>query len=125
MVVTRSLARALFMDRLTRLSLRLLAVLALVATTAVAATTVEAHSVPGFDVSSWVGVGVRAGTPKEICDKIEAGAKEICKDPKLIERLAGLVGEPIGDGADAFATYIVAERKKWGKLIGDLKIKAE
>ena len=84
-----------------------------------------AEAVPGFDVTSWVGVGVRAGTPKEICDKIEAGAKEICKDPKLIERLAGLVGEPIGDGADAFATYIAAERKKWGKLIGDLKIKAE
>ena len=84
-----------------------------------------AETVPGYDTVSWTGVAVRAGTPKEICDKIEAGAKEICKDPRLKERLAGLVSEAIGGGAAEFAAYVAAERAKWGKLITELKIKVE
>ena len=51
---------------------------------------------PGYDTTSWTGVGVRAGTPKEICDKIEADTRAICQDPLLKERLAGLVAETVG-----------------------------
>lgn len=84
-----------------------------------------AETVPGFDVSSYAGLGVRAGTPKEICDRIEESAKIICKDPLLIERLKGLVAEVSGAGSKEFGNYLTAERTKWGKLIGDLKIKVE
>lgn len=83
-----------------------------------------AAQVAGYETTSWVGVGVRADTPKAICDKIEAGAKDICKDPILIERLQSLVAESVGLGAADFAAYVAAERAKWGKLITDLNIKA-
>jgi tripartite-type tricarboxylate transporter receptor subunit TctC len=84
-----------------------------------------ADTVSGFDVTSYAGLGVRAGTPKEICDKIEQSGKAICKDPVLIERLKGLVAESSGAGAAEFGAYLAGERKKWGKLIGELKIKAD
>ena len=84
-----------------------------------------ADTVPGYDTTSWIGVGVRAGTPKAICDVIEAGTKAICKDPVLKQRLAVLVSESVDSGAAEFASYVTAERKKWGKLITDLKIKVE
>jgi hypothetical protein len=35
--------------------------------------------VPGYDATSWTGVAVRAGTPKAICDKIEADTKIIAR----------------------------------------------
>ncbi len=82
-------------------------------------------TVKGYDTTSWVGVGVRAGTPKAICDRIEADTKTICNDPLLKSRLATLVSEPVGAGAAEFAAYIASERKKWGSLIGELKIKLE
>ena len=82
-------------------------------------------TVPGFDVTSFAGLGVRAGTPKDICTKIEQAAAIICKDPQLVERMKGLVAEASGEGTETFSAYITAERKKWGKLIGDLKIKVE
>jgi len=84
-----------------------------------------AETVPGYDTTSWIGVGVKAGTPKEICDKIEEGTKAICKDPVLKQRLATLVSESIDSSATGFAAYVASERSKWGKLITDLKIKVE
>jgi tripartite-type tricarboxylate transporter receptor subunit TctC len=42
-----------------------------------------ADTVPGYDTTSWTGVAVRAGTPKVICDKIEADTKIICQDAVL------------------------------------------
>jgi tripartite-type tricarboxylate transporter receptor subunit TctC len=84
-----------------------------------------ADTVPGYDTTSWIGVAVRTGTPKEICDKIESAGQAICKDPVLKQRLATLVSESVDSSASAFAAYANDERKKWGKLITDLKIKVE
>jgi tripartite-type tricarboxylate transporter receptor subunit TctC len=84
-----------------------------------------ADTVPGYETLSWTGVGVRAGTPKPICDKIEEGARAICQDPQLRERLVGLVAETIGTGAAEFSAFVAAERTKWGKLITDLKVRVE
>jgi tripartite-type tricarboxylate transporter receptor subunit TctC len=80
-------------------------------------------TVTGYQTTSWAGLAVRAGTPKEICDKIEAGNKAICKDPLLVSRLNGTVTEAVGSGAKEFAEFIASERATWGKLITDLRIK--
>ena len=84
-----------------------------------------ADTVAGYDTTSWVGVGVRAGTPKAICDKIEADTKTICNDPLLKSRLATLVSESVGAGAADFSRFVADERVKWGKLIAEQKIKIE
>jgi tripartite-type tricarboxylate transporter receptor subunit TctC len=84
-----------------------------------------ADTLAGYETTSWTGVGVRAGTPKDICDRIEADTRTICQDPLLRERLAGLVAETIGTGASEFAAYVASERAKWGKLITDLKVRVE
>ena len=48
-----------------------------------------------IETASWTGVGVRAGTPKAICDRIEADTRAICQDPLLRDRLAVLVAETV------------------------------
>ncbi len=82
-----------------------------------------ADTVPGYETLSWAGLGVRAGTPKEICDKIEAANKAICRDPLLKDRLNTVVTDVIGSGQKEFAEFVAAERAKWGKLITELKIR--
>jgi tripartite-type tricarboxylate transporter receptor subunit TctC len=84
-----------------------------------------AATVPGFDTASWTGVAVKAGTPKEICDRIEADTRTICQDPVLKERLAGLIAETVSMNGAEFSAFIAGERDKWGKLITDLKIRME
>jgi tripartite-type tricarboxylate transporter receptor subunit TctC len=83
------------------------------------------ETIPGYDTGSWFGVGVRAGTPKEIVDKIEQAAQALVKEAVVKERMATVIAEPVESSQKAFADHITAERKKWGTLITDLKIRAE
>ena len=84
-----------------------------------------AETVPGYDTSSWFGVGVRAGTPQEIQDRIERDVVALCQDPVVAERFSPLNAEVVGTGAAEFRAFIAGERKRWGTLIRDLNIKAD
>ena len=78
-----------------------------------------------FDVTSWFGVGVRAGTPQPIIDQLEASVVAVCKQEDFKKRLASGSITAVGSSAKDFAAYVIAERKRWGQLITDLKIKVE
>ncbi|MFZ1105612.1 MAG: tripartite tricarboxylate transporter substrate-binding protein [Hyphomicrobiaceae bacterium] len=82
-----------------------------------------AETLPGYEAQSFSGLAVRAGTPKAICDEIEAAAIAVTKVPVFRERTTAMMAEVVGTGADAFATFLTAERAKWGKLITDLGLK--
>jgi len=84
-----------------------------------------AEVLPGYETTSWSGIAVRAGTPKEICDKIEADTRKMCQDPYVREKLAPLVAEPVGSSAAEFQAYVKQERQKWGSLITEIKVKIE
>ena len=84
-----------------------------------------AETVPGFDVFSFFGAAVRAGTPADIVKKIETDCVAVAKEPAVRDRLAALNAETVGSSAAEFTTFVKAEREKWGKLITDLKLKIE
>lgn len=84
-----------------------------------------AETVPGFDVQSWFGIGVRAGVPGEIAQKVEADVIAVCKTEQVQKRLANAGMETVGSSRSEFDAWIGVERKRWGSLISELKIKAE
>lgn len=84
-----------------------------------------AETVPGYDVFSYFGVGVRAGTPEAIVRKLEADCIAVARDPAVKARLAALSAEVVGSTAAEFAALYKVEREKWGKLITELKLKIE
>ncbi len=84
-----------------------------------------AATVPGFEVQSWFGIGLRAGTPKEIADRVEADVQAVCKTDQVRERLGKAGMETVGNNRTEFADWITTERKRWGSLITDLKIRLE
>jgi tripartite-type tricarboxylate transporter receptor subunit TctC len=81
--------------------------------------------VKGYDATSWFGTAVKTGTSPEICAKIEAVTIEMCKNPAVIARFASLHADTVGSTSKEFSKHVVDERAKWGKLITELKIKAE
>jgi tripartite-type tricarboxylate transporter receptor subunit TctC len=81
--------------------------------------------VPGYDTSAWFGVGVRAGTPEEIVATIEKAVRQVAQEPEVKERMAKVIADPVVSDRKHFGEFIAAERKKWGSLIADLKIKIE
>lgn len=84
-----------------------------------------AETVPGFQVESWFGVGVSAKTPPDIVAKIEADLLAVCKTDAVKERLAKAGMHTVGSDRKGFAEWIGIERKRWGGLIQDLKIRVE
>ena len=80
---------------------------------------------PGFDVQSWFGVGVPAKTPQAIIDKLEADVIAVCKQEDYKKRLATQSATAIGSTRKEFTEFVLAERKRWGDLITELKIKVD
>lgn len=84
-----------------------------------------AETVPGFQVESWFGVGVNAKTPADLVAKIEADLLAVCKTDQVKQRLATAGMHTVGSDRKGFGEYIAKERKQWGGLISDLKLKVE
>ncbi len=84
-----------------------------------------ADTVPGYETGAWFGVGVRTGTPEEIIATIEKAAIALAQEQVVKERLAQVITEPVVSDRKKFAAFIDDERKKWGALIKDLKLRVE
>ena len=80
---------------------------------------------PGYEASTWSGVGAPKATPAEIVEKLNKEINAALADHKIKARLADLGGTPlVGSPAD-FAKLIAEETDKWGKVIRAANIKAE
>ena len=84
-----------------------------------------ADVVPGFDASSWWGIGAPRGTPGEIVTKLNAEINAGLADPKLKERFAAMGALLIGGSPAAFGKMIADETDKWGKVVKFAGAKAE
>ena len=73
--------------------------------------------VPGFEVSTWQGIGAPKNTPAHIVDKLNKAINAALADPTIKERLAKLGGVPMPMSPAACESFIVATTKKWAKLI--------
>jgi tripartite-type tricarboxylate transporter receptor subunit TctC len=81
--------------------------------------------VPGYEVSSWAGVGAPKATPAEIVDKLNTEINAALADPKMKARLADLGGVVLPGSPADFGKFIAAETEKWGKVIRAANIKPE
>jgi tripartite-type tricarboxylate transporter receptor subunit TctC len=79
-------------------------------------------TVPGFEASTWQGIGAPKNTPPEIVDKLNTEINAALADPKIKARLADLGSLPRAMSPAEFERYIVAETEKWGKVIRAAKI---
>jgi tripartite-type tricarboxylate transporter receptor subunit TctC len=81
--------------------------------------------VPGYEASTWFGVGAPKNTPSQIIDKLNEAINAGLGDPKMKTRLADLGGTPlVGSPAD-FGKHIADETEKWGKVVKFVGIKAD
>ena len=80
--------------------------------------------VPGYEASTWSGVGAPKATPAEIVDKLNKEINASLADPKLRARLADLGGTPLVGAPADFGKLIAEETAKWAKVIRAANIKA-
>jgi tripartite-type tricarboxylate transporter receptor subunit TctC len=81
--------------------------------------------VPGYETSSWFGMGAPKATPADIIAALNREANAGLADPALKARLNDMGCMVLPGSAAAFGALIVSETEKWGKVIRDAGIKAE
>jgi tripartite-type tricarboxylate transporter receptor subunit TctC len=84
-----------------------------------------AEFAPGYEASTWSGVGAPKGTPAEIIEKLNKEINAALADHKIKARLADLASAPLVGSAADFGKLIADETEKWGNVIRTLNIKAE
>jgi tripartite-type tricarboxylate transporter receptor subunit TctC len=81
--------------------------------------------VPGYEESSFYGVGAPKNTPADIVDKLNMEINAALVDPKMKARLADLGGTIIPGSPAQFAELIADETEKWAKVIKFAGLKAD
>ena len=87
--------------------------------------TASEQGLANFDVSSWVGVLVPAGTPVPIIDKINNAFSQALKNPAVQARMAEQGNEVVASSPAQFGVFLNQESTKWAKVIKDNNIQLE
>jgi tripartite-type tricarboxylate transporter receptor subunit TctC len=81
--------------------------------------------VPGYEASSWFGIGAPRNTPVEIIDRLNKEINAGLADPKIKARFADLGATVIPGSPADFGKLIAAETEKWATVIKFAGIKPE
>ena len=76
-----------------------------------------AEFVPGYEASSWYGLGVPKGTPADIVDTLNRTVNAALADPKLQARFADLGATVLAGTPTDFAKLVADETEKWGRVV--------
>jgi tripartite-type tricarboxylate transporter receptor subunit TctC len=84
--------------------------------------TVQEAGVPGFEVTSWNGIGAPAKTPRAIIDRLNRAITEALAAPDLKQRFQELAVDTFPNTPEGYRKHIAAEIAKWGKVIETARI---
>jgi tripartite-type tricarboxylate transporter receptor subunit TctC len=87
--------------------------------------TIAESGLPGYNVAVWQSIVVRAGTPRDIIDKLNAALGHISRLPETRDRLTAAGIEPTTSTPEGLAEHIRSETAKWGVVIKDIGLKVE
>jgi tripartite-type tricarboxylate transporter receptor subunit TctC len=81
--------------------------------------------VPGYEWSSWYGIGAPKGTPAEIVDTLNRAVNAGLADPKLKARFADLGATVLAGSPADFGKLLAEETEKCAKIVKFAGIKAD
>jgi tripartite-type tricarboxylate transporter receptor subunit TctC len=87
--------------------------------------TVAESGIPGFEATSWFGLGARSGTPREIINSLTDATARALARPEVVARLSKIGVEPRPMNPEQFAEFLRAESAKWEDIIRRTGAKAD
>jgi tripartite-type tricarboxylate transporter receptor subunit TctC len=87
--------------------------------------TFAESGLPGYEVVSWSGIYVPAGTPRGIVNQLNAEINRMVQQSEARERLLSLGLVPVGGTPAALGDYLKSEIARWAKVVKEAGIKLE
>jgi tripartite-type tricarboxylate transporter receptor subunit TctC len=83
-----------------------------------------AQTYPGFDLVTWIGIFVPAGTPDAIRARLHGDIVKVLRQPAVNKRLVDLGNEVVAGSAEKLAAHIDGELALYAKIIKSAGIRA-
>ena len=87
--------------------------------------TVAESGYANFDVSSWQGIVVPAGTPKAVIQRLNRDLVKVLSTPEMKERFGQYSAVTAASTPEQFSSYIKEEITRWQKVAIDAGVKPE
>ena len=84
--------------------------------------TVAEQGVNGYDVRSWAGLMVPAGTPRAVVERLNAETLKALQLPTVRSRLEEMGGEARGSTPDEMKAMVASELQRWTQVVADANI---
>jgi tripartite-type tricarboxylate transporter receptor subunit TctC len=88
-------------------------------------TPTAQETLPGYEVNSFIGMGVTGGTPAPIVERLNAAVRKALAHPDTHRRFVELGGEPAATSPDDMRNFIAAEIEKWKKVVAARNIEKQ
>jgi tripartite-type tricarboxylate transporter receptor subunit TctC len=75
--------------------------------------TFAESGLPGYDVTSWYGLAMAAGTPRPIIDKLNKAVAEALNRPAIRKQISDIGAQPKTSTPEELSQHIAAEVAKW------------
>ena len=95
------------------------------ATAAPQLPTVAEQGFPGFDVSSWQGIVVPAGTPKPVIQRLNRALTAVLASNEVKDKFAQYSAVTAPTTPEQFSAYIKEELARWQKVAQQAGVKPE
>jgi tripartite-type tricarboxylate transporter receptor subunit TctC len=76
-----------------------------------------AETLPGFEVDTWWGLVVPAGTPAETVTRLNAAFSSALNSTDVKTRFERLMAEPAPSTPQAFEAFLEKERNKYERMV--------
>src|SRR5262245_14525623 len=73
--------------------------------------------VPGYEATTWAGIGAPKGTPAEVIERLNREINAGLASPGIKARYADLGGTPFTSSPTEFRKFIVEDTEKWAKVV--------
>ncbi len=87
--------------------------------------TVIESGIPGFEFSAWHWLMAPKGTPRPVVNTLNAKLKDVLKMQDIVQRTRVEEFEIMASSPDELATLLVAEVKKYARLVKERKMQIE
>jgi tripartite-type tricarboxylate transporter receptor subunit TctC len=84
--------------------------------------TISESGVAGYEASSWQGLSMPAGVPRDIVNRLSSELNKGLKTPAVRERIIEMGGIPTGNTPEEFSAFFQSESDKWFKVARAAKV---
>jgi tripartite-type tricarboxylate transporter receptor subunit TctC len=81
--------------------------------------------VPGYEASTWFGVGAPRATPADVVATLNGAISAVITDPAMTARLADLGAGVFVSSPSEFGAFMAAEARKWANVVAAAGIKPD